>query len=200
MSRIKLVLRKCSSVKFESCQGFDSNPVLEYLLNLGTNASSTVVSLGIIHARLCLTALRIAVPDNAEQSEALYLTALTQFFENNQCLLSPEVFQAAVGIPWTGAISLAQGKYPPPLPPLRIKTINCFEVFFFIILIFSCCREIVRSKGTAFSSKPRVIHPFVLRQQPADGDPLSREEEGHHRRCNEKNPGIDRRGPREGKT
>ena len=160
MSRIKLILRKCSSVKFESCQGFDSNPLLEYLLNLGTNASSTVVSLGIIHARLCLTALRIAVPDNAEQSEALYLTALTQFFENNQCLLSPEVFQAAVGIPWTGSISLAKGKYPPP----QNKKNYLLRSFFFIIFIFSCCREIVRSQGTAFSSKSRFIHPFGLCQ------------------------------------
>ena len=83
--------------------------MLEYLLQLGTSSSSAVISLGNIHARLCLKALRISLPEHAAQAEKLYLDALNQFFVNNQCMLSHDVFGAAVGIPWNGAIAIAKG-------------------------------------------------------------------------------------------
>ena len=110
-AKIKTILKKCSTVKLEAGNGFDSNPVLEYLLGEGTSDSPAIFNLATVHARLCLTALRVALPGGAEQAEKLYLDALDQFFVNHQCTLVPEVFQAAVGIAWKGASSISKGRF-----------------------------------------------------------------------------------------
>ena len=109
-AKIKSILKKCSVCKLEDGEGFDSNPVLEYLLGEGISASPAIFNLAAVHAKLCLTALRVALPEGAEQAEKLYLDALKQFFDNHQCTLVPEVFQAALNIPWKGAGALAKGR------------------------------------------------------------------------------------------
>ena len=95
----------------EDTDGFNSYPVLEHLLGLGTVASSAVLNLNVVHARLCLTALRVTLPVDPEKAEAVYLDALNEFFVNPQCTLGPEVFQVVLATPWKGAISLAKGWY-----------------------------------------------------------------------------------------
>jgi len=106
--RIKAILKKCSCVKVEDSDGFDSYPVLEHLLGLGTAASSAVLNLNVVHARLCLTALRVTLPVDPEKAETVYLDALNEFFANPQCTLVPDVFQVVVATPWKGAISIAR--------------------------------------------------------------------------------------------
>jgi len=107
-SRIKVVLRKCSCFKLDSTVNPEDVRMLEYLFQLGTSPSPAITSLGNVHARLCVTALRVNLPNNVDQVEKLYIDALKQFFTHSQCMLSYEVFETAVRHSWIGAISIAK--------------------------------------------------------------------------------------------
>jgi hypothetical protein len=68
-----------------------------------------VLALANIHARLCLSLLRSGLSVADADLQALYLRFFEEFFSNAQCVLSPEVFQLAVGLAWPGALALAEG-------------------------------------------------------------------------------------------
>jgi len=107
-NKIKVILKKCTHSKLESSPEFDCFAALDGLLQFGSSPSSAIINLGNIHAKLCLTALRINLPGKMEPAEKLYLDTLKFFFTSPSCVLSYEVFSNAVGIPWEGAISLAK--------------------------------------------------------------------------------------------
>jgi len=107
-TKIKAILKNCCCFKLEPTDEADSVRILEYLFQLGTSPSPAIINLGNVHARLCLTALKVNLPKNTDQVKTLYLEALEQFFNNNNCVLSYEVFELAVQHPWNGALEIAK--------------------------------------------------------------------------------------------
>jgi len=107
-TRMQGILKKCSVCKLEPSQDLDPTMMLESLLQYGATPSSAIINLGNVHARLCLTALRVNLTEYSEKAEELYMKALNEFYNNHKCILSQEVFQLAVGISWKGAISIAK--------------------------------------------------------------------------------------------
>ena len=78
--------------------------------NSGTTGSPLVVALANIHARLCHGLLRAGLPTAAAPAlQDLYLSNFQLFFSAPQCVLSPELFQLAVGLAWPGAVAIAEG-------------------------------------------------------------------------------------------
>jgi hypothetical protein len=75
-----------------------------------------VVSLANIHARLILILLKSGLATASSELQSLYLSYFQEFFTNSQCVLSPEVFQLAVGVAWSGALAIAEGDHLLYLP------------------------------------------------------------------------------------
>ena len=88
----------------------DHNYVVICCISSGTSASPLVLNLANIHARLSLSLLRSGLQTAGSGLQVTFLKYFEEFFSNKRCVLSPEVFQLAVGLAWPGALAIAEGE------------------------------------------------------------------------------------------